>query len=77
MTDRVRTLTVVLDRDMRDDDVQHVVEAVQMIRFVGSVELGEPVGVEDHIAREAVRHDLQMGLLNHIRDFFDRGRGKP
>lgn len=38
MTDRVRTLTVLLDKDWRDDDVQHVIDAIRMVRGVADVQ---------------------------------------
>ena len=43
MTDRIRTLSVVLEQDFRDDDVQCVVDAIHMIRGVGKVEIGKVV----------------------------------
>lgn len=58
MTDRVRTLTVFLEQDMRDDDAQGIVGAIQQIRGVRAVELGKPVTMEQHLAREAVRREL-------------------
>jgi hypothetical protein len=39
MTDRVRTLTVVLDKDTRTDDVVPLVEAVRQLRGVADVGL--------------------------------------
>ena len=44
MTDRVNTLTVVLERPIRDDDVQPIVDAIRQMRHVLSVELGELSG---------------------------------
>lgn len=58
MTDRVRTLTVFLEQDMRDDDAQGIVGAIQRIRGVRAVELGKPVTMEQHLAREVVRREL-------------------
>ena len=37
MTDRIHSLTVVLDHNIRDDDVQCIVDAIKMIRCVGEV----------------------------------------
>lgn len=34
MTDRVKGFTVVLEKDIRIDDVQHVIDAIQMIKGV-------------------------------------------
>jgi hypothetical protein len=37
MTGHVHSLTVVLDHDVREDDVQHVIDAIGMVRCVLSV----------------------------------------
>jgi cell division protein FtsX len=58
VTDRVRTLTVYLEHDMRDDDAQGIVGAIQRIRGVRAVDLGKPVTTEQHLAREVVRREL-------------------
>ena len=54
MTDRIRTLTVILDRDLRDEEesVGVVVNAIEMIKCVASVKLGPPTGIEQHIAND-------------------------
>lgn len=52
MTDRVRSLTVILDRDMRDDDVQDLILSIRMLKFVDRV---EPRVVDgDELAKRAV-----------------------
>lgn len=38
MTDRVHTITVVLDHDMRDDDVQPLLAAIRQLRGVAAVD---------------------------------------
>jgi len=38
VTDRIFALTVLLDQDIRDDDVQPIVEAIKMVRHVQKVE---------------------------------------
>ncbi len=37
MTDRVKGLTVILDKDIREDDIQILVNAISMFRYVLSV----------------------------------------
>lgn len=44
MTDRINTLTVVLESPIRTDDAQGIVEAIAMVRGVQSVEFGEVDG---------------------------------
>jgi len=61
MTDRIHALTVVLDRDYRDDDVEHITKAIEMIRGVASVDL-HVTQMEDHMARERVRRELALTI---------------
>ena len=72
MTDRVRTLTVVLDQDMRVDDVEIVTSAISMIRHVQSVTTGTPVDMKDWGARIAVGGEYQAALW----DAFEKVRNK-
>ena len=39
MSDRVNSLLVILDKDMRDDDVQALVDAIRMMKNVNSVSM--------------------------------------
>jgi hypothetical protein len=73
MTDRVRTLTVVLDRDYRDDDVERIVQTITMIKGVHQVEVGVVTG-EQELARFALRGDLKKKLLLAINKVFDPNR---
>lgn len=61
MSDRIKALTVILERDNRDDDVQRLVDAIMMFQGVAKVEL-QKVTIEDHLARERVRHELEQKL---------------
>ena len=51
MTDRVAAFVVTLDSDIREDDVEEILTALRMVRFVASV---KPVfaSFDLHIARE-------------------------
>ncbi len=62
MTDRYHTLTVVLERDTRDDDCKALMEAITRFRGVLSVEgnVADPVSL---MAEERARHDLGQKLL--------------
>ena len=57
MTDRINALTVVLNEDMRDDDVQAIVDAILCLRNVASV-TANVADVEDHIARIRVSREI-------------------
>ena len=47
MTDRIRTVTVFLDKDYRDDDVQVILDTLKMIKGVEYVE-PQVVKSQDH-----------------------------
>lgn len=57
MTDRYNSLTVVLDRDMRDDDAEVLLNAIRQLRGVLSV-TGNVSDMQSHIAQERARHEL-------------------
>lgn len=69
MTDRIRTLTVTLDKDYRDDDVQSIVSAIQHIKGVALVET-RVVDVDELVARSAVRADFQARLHEAVDSVF-------
>lgn len=59
MTDRHAAYLVVLDRDIREDDSQEIIRAIQMIKFVSSV---KPV---------VAYHDLQIAEIRRDRQWAD------
>lgn len=65
MTDRLNALTVVLDRDIRDDDAQPLIDAILQLRGVLSVE-GNVSNTGSHIAQsraeQAIRERLWEAL---------------
>ena len=63
MTDRYHSLTVVLVRDMRDDDAKFLIDAIRQFRGVIDV-TGNVVGLESHIAQTRARTDLAKKLLD-------------
>ena len=66
MTDRIHALTVILDQDVRDDDVQPVIDAIRMVKHVISVE-PHVTSLVDHSARIRVRTDLTTKLYDVLR----------
>jgi hypothetical protein len=62
MSDRLSGVIVTFEKDMRDDDAQELITAIQCIRNVASV---DPVVVNssDWINRQQVRHELRMKLF--------------
>lgn len=57
MTDRIHSITVVLDHDMREDDVQNVIAAIGMIRGVLSV-TPHVSDLTSHMAEQRARAEL-------------------
>ena len=71
MTDRIKGFTVVLDRDMRDDDVEAVADAIRMIKRVATV-TPHIVTHEDYMVRERLRHDLKMKMYKLVDEAFNK-----
>lgn len=57
MTDRVKGFTVTLNRDIRDDDFEKIINAVYMINGVAHVE-PTLVTIDDHMNREVIKREL-------------------
>jgi hypothetical protein len=57
MTDRFHSLTVVLEKDMRSDDAQGLMDAIQRMRGVVSVS-GNVTDLVSHLAESRARFDL-------------------
>lgn len=57
MTDRIHSVTVVLDKDYRDDDLEALMTALKMLKGVIAVEphVADPVTM---MAYARARHDL-------------------
>ncbi len=68
MTDRVRTITVILELDTRDDDAEHFLALFRNIKGVASVELGEVVLSKDLVARSLARSELRAQLWDQFCD---------
>lgn len=58
MTDRVNALTVVLDHDIREDDVAALKTAIAMLRGVLTV-TAHVATPADNVARERVRREVR------------------
>lgn len=67
MTDRVVSLTVILDQEYRVDDVQRIIDTIHMIRGVAHVEKGPVASVDTWFALSNVRREI----LPKIIDLFD------
>ena len=63
MTDRVVSLTVILEKDFRVDDVEVLKNVISMIRGVGSVHDGPVVEMSDYVNRELIAADFRKRLF--------------
>ena len=57
MTDRYNTLTVVLEKDMRDDDAEVLIAAIRQLRGILSVR-GNVADPSDYMAQERAKREL-------------------
>lgn len=62
MTDRFHSLTVVLENDIREDDAQILISAINQLRNVVSV-TGNVADLTSHMAQERSRDELGRKLL--------------
>ena len=66
MTDRVNTLTVVLEQEMRIDDVEDILTSIRMVR--GVLDVTPRLDIDDHwAARRQARHELVMQLWDVLK----------
>lgn len=69
MTERYDALTVVFDKEIREDDLQHWIDAIKMLRNVIEV---IPVKDSDQFVGGGyyrARHEFQMKLFELAKDF--------
>lgn len=66
---RIRHITVTLDRDYREDDAVPIIEALQMIRGVSEV-TPRDVTLDESLARSSVRSELYGQLLTLVQELF-------
>lgn len=66
MTDRVKGLTITLEKDVRVDDVEYIVNAIKMIKGISSVDLSI-VTFDDHINRARIYGEVRTKLFEFIK----------
>lgn len=67
MTDRVKALTVVLDADYREDDVQEIAKAIGMVKGVTAVS-SVKTDINDYVNRVRVRAELVGKLFELLKE---------
>lgn len=63
MTDRFNALTVVLDKEIREDDAQAIISAISQLRGVASVQ-GNVADMNSHIAKEQALYKLRGEIMD-------------
>lgn len=62
MTDRLNALTVSLDRDIRDDDAEVIINAIKAIRGVNSV-TGNVVNPDSYVVQRRANNIVREKLF--------------
>lgn len=65
MTDRYHTLTVVLEKDMREDDAQALIHAIQQMRNVLKV-TGVVSNFDTHMAEARAKSEIYKRLIDTL-----------
>lgn len=65
MSDRIKALTVVLEQDMREDEVAPLIAAIKYLRNVSSV-TAEVADQDLYVATTRVRRELTEKLLQIV-----------
>lgn len=63
MTDRYMALTVVLERDLREDDAAGLITALQQLKGVVDVRPVQATGGEEGITRMRINNELRESLF--------------
>ena len=67
MTDRVKGFTVTLEKDIRIDDVEVIMQAIRMIRGIADVEPSISTH-EDHMNRQRIKYELRDKFYKFMND---------
>lgn len=67
MTDRFNALLVILDKDIREDDAQCLIQAIEQFRNVRKV-TGNIANIQQSISQARVRGELINGILKILKD---------
>ena len=67
MTDRIHSINVVLEKDIRVDDAERILEAICMIKGVLTAE-GNISDFETHMATARAKSELGQKLFEALKD---------
>lgn len=58
MTDRIKGFIVTLENDIREDDCEHIINAIKMVK--GVIDVSPSISdSSDHMNRERVKYELK------------------
>lgn len=67
MTDRIKGFVVTLDKDIRIDDVQEIMNAIKMVK--GVIDVSPNVAnIDDHMNRERIAQDFRTKFWNFMQN---------
>lgn len=67
MTDRYNALIVVLDREIRDDDAEPLIEAIKMMKGVQDV-TGNISDINSYVVESRVKRDIMVKIHNLMKE---------
>ena len=67
MTDRIKGLTVVFDKEYRDDDAESIINAIKMVKGVGDVQ-SHVADMDHYMAVSRARMELGSKIIDVIRE---------
>lgn len=67
MTDRIKGFVVTLDSDVRIDDIDHIVNAIKMIKGICSVEPSVS-NFDDTMNRERIKSELRGKFIEFLKE---------
>jgi hypothetical protein len=65
MTTRIKGFTVALEKDIREDDCKHIVDAIMMVKGVLSVD-GIESDSSDYITKSRIKREIATSLYEFI-----------
>lgn len=71
MTDRLKGVLVTFKRDIREDDAESIINAIQMVKGVMSVK-PVPSNFDTHMAEERVRREIYDKIFKLVYPELDK-----
>ena len=68
MSDYINTLTVILEEPIKDEYCKELINAIEMIKGVKKVELGNVDNIENHIASERAKEKYFRKIMQIFKE---------